>query len=165
MFFTASYPSLLGHLTLVSDGDSLVGLWFNAQRHLNHALLDKSKEQNVPVFEEIKKWLDIYFQGKDPGPLPPVRFYGTEFRKAVWALLTKIPYGQTITYKDLALQIARLNGCARMSAQAIGGAVGHNPIGIIVPCHRVIGSDGSLTGYAGGISLKEALLRLEGALK
>ena len=116
----------------------------------------------VPVFELVKKWLDIYFSGRKPDFMPPVHMIGSEFRRQVWKILREIPYGETITYGALAKRIAEEKGLKRMSAQAVGGAVGHNEISIIIPCHRVVGSDGSLTGYAGGIDKKERLLMLEG---
>ena len=116
-----------------------------------------------PVFDQTQRWLDCYFSGKNPGFTPPLRPEGSPFRQAVWKILLQIPYGETITYKDIAEEIARQQGKQTMSAQAIGGAVGHNPISIIIPCHRVVGSDGSLTGYAGGIPKKVGLLTLEQA--
>ncbi len=119
------------------------------------------EERNVPVFDAVKKWLDIYFSGREPDFMPPVHMIGSEFRQQVWKLLREIPYGETITYGGLAKRLARERGLERMSAQAVGGAVGHNEISIIVPCHRVVGSDGSLTGYAGGIDKKKRLLMLE----
>ena len=118
--------------------------------------------QETPVLEETKRWLDIYFAGREPDFLPPLHLAGSPFRQEVWALLRQIPYGETTTYRALAEAVARKRGLRRMSAQAVGGAVGHNPISIIVPCHRVVGSDGSLTGYAGGLERKVQLLRLEG---
>ena len=115
----------------------------------------------LPVFQCVKRWLDIYFQGEAPDFTPPLRLAGTPFRKVVWEILLTIPYGQTMTYGEIASKIAEQKGIERMSAQAVGNAVGHNPIGIIVPCHRVVGSDGKLTGYAGGMERKKALLALE----
>lgn len=120
-------------------------------------------EQETPVLAEAKRWLDIYFTGKEPDFLPPLHPTGSEFRKAVWEILLQIPYGQTTTYGEIARQLAKKQGLARMSAQAVGGAVGHNEISIIIPCHRVVGTNGSLTGYAGGIHKKEQLLELERA--
>ena len=115
------------------------------------------------MLEETKRWLDIYFAGREPDFLPPLHLAGSPFRQEVWALLRQIPYGETTTYRALAEAVARKRGLRRMSAQAVGGAVGHNPSSIIVPCHRVVGSDGSLTGYAGGIDKKMRLLTLENA--
>lgn len=113
------------------------------------------------VFERTKEWLDIYFSGRDPGFTPPLSARGTVFQETVWEILKKIPYGQVTSYGEIARQIAKMRGLDRMSAQAVGGAVGRNPIAVIVPCHRVVGSDGRLTGYAGGLDKKEALLKLE----
>ena len=120
-------------------------------------------EQETPVLAEAKRWLDIYFTAKEPDFLPPLHPTGSEFRKAVWEILLQLPYGQTTTYGEIARQLAKKQGLARMSAQAVGGAVGHNEISIIIPCHRVVGTNGSLTGYAGGIHKKEQLLELERA--
>ncbi|MGN0733289.1 MAG: methylated-DNA--[protein]-cysteine S-methyltransferase [Emergencia sp.] len=117
----------------------------------------------LPVFEQTRRWLDIYFEGREPDFTPPLHLIGTDFRKEVWDILKQIPYGQTKTYGEIAEELAARRGIRRMSAQAVGGAVGHNNISIIVPCHRVIGADGSLTGYAGGTDIKAELLRLEGA--
>lgn len=122
----------------------------------------KCTEKEIPVFTETKKWLDIYFSGKQPQFFPKLDLRGSDFRIAVWEILLKIPYGQTITYGDIADEIAKKRGIKKMAAQAVGGAVGHNPVAIIVPCHRVVGTNGSLTGYGGGIERKEKLLQLEG---
>lgn len=150
-------------MTLASDGESLIGLWFEGQKYMLGSLKDKPMEpKELPVFDEVRRWLDIYFQGRDPGFLPPIRLTGSEFRQAVSRIMLTIPYGKTMTYGQIAAQLARQQGRDTMSAQAVGGAVGHNPISVIVPCHRVMGSDGSLTGYAGGIDLKARLLDLEG---
>lgn len=118
-------------------------------------------EQETPVLAEAKRWLDVYFSGKVPDFTPPLHPVGSAFRRSVWEILLQIPYGQTITYGEIARQLAEKQGLARMSAQAVGGAVGHNEISIIIPCHRVVGTNGSLTGYAGGISKKEKLLEME----
>ena len=143
-----SYASPVGELLLAADEEGLTGLWLAGQE--------------TPVLEETKRWLDIYFTGREPDFLPPLHPAGSPFRQEVWALLRQIPYGETTTYRALAEAVARKRGLRQMSAQAVGGAVGHNPISIIVPCHRVVGSDGSLTGYAGGLERKVQLLRLEG---
>lgn len=116
----------------------------------------------LTVFEQTRNWLDIYFEGREPDFMPPLHLIGTDFRKEVWKILLQIPYGQTVTYGEIAEELAKSRGIRRMSAQAVGGAVGHNNISIIVPCHRVIGADGSLTGYAGGMEIKARLLWLEG---
>lgn len=162
MQYTAHYASPFGPITLASDGTSLVGLWFDGQKYFADTLEDEHKPKSLPVFEEARRWLDIYFSGKKPGFLPPLAPKATPFRKKVWNILLSIPYGQTMTYGDIAKTIAREQS-SRMSAQAVGGAVGHNPISIIVPCHRVVGANGSLTGYADGIDKKVQLLTLEGA--
>lgn len=126
-------------------------------------LSGEHEEKNLPVFDETKRWLDLYFSSADPGFMPPLRPAGSPFRQKVWDILLQIPRGSLLTYKEIADKIAAKRGLPRMSAQAAGGAVGHNPISILIPCHRVVGSDGSLTGYAGGIEKKIALLKLEGA--
>ena len=156
--YTAHYPSPLGDITLVSDGAALTGLWFDGQKHFAAPLLEAhgSAGGNLSVFDTAKRWLDLYFCGREPGFTPPLALRGTIFRQRVWRELLSIPYGQTTTYGHLARRL-----CCR-SAQAIGGAVGHNPIGLIVPCHRVIGVDGALTGYAAGIGRKARLLQMEG---
>ena len=161
MQYTAHYASPFGPITLASDGTSLVGLWFDGQKYFAATLEDAHRQKSLPVFEEARRWLDIYFSGKEPGFLPPLAPKATPFRKKVWDILLSIPYGQTMTYGEIAKAIAREQS-SRMSAQAVGGAVGHNPISIIVPCHRVVGTNGSLTGYADGIDKKVQLLTLEG---
>ena len=161
MQYTAHYASPFGPITLASDGTSLVGLWFDGQKYFADTLEDAHRQKSLPVFEEARRWLDLYFSGKEPGFLPPLAPKATPFRKKVWDILLSIPYGQTMTYGEIAKAIAREQS-SRMSAQAVGGAVGHNPISIIVPCHRVVGTNGSLTGYADGIDKKVQLLTLEG---
>ena len=161
MQYTAHYASPFGPITLASDGTSLVGLWFDGQKYFADTLEDEHKQKSLPVFEEARRWLDLYFSGKEPSFLPPLAPKATPFRKKVWDILLSIPYGQTMTYGEIAKTIAREQS-SRMSAQAVGGAVGHNPISIIVPCHRVVGTNGSLTGYADGIDKKVQLLTLEG---
>lgn len=162
MQYTSQYTSPLGNITLASNGEALIGVWFDKQKYFASTLKEGSKEMELPVFFQTKQWLDCYFAGKDPGDVPPVHLEGSPFRLSVWKILQEIPYGQVVTYNDIAQKIARQKGLAHMSAQAVGGAVGHNPISILIPCHRVIGSNGSLTGYAGGIAIKEKLLLLEG---
>ena len=162
MQYTYSYSSPLGRILLASDGAALTGLWFEGQKYFAAALDGQHEEKALPVFEQTKNWLDIYFSGKEPDFTPPLAPAGSAFRREVWELLLSIPYGKTVTYAELAAAIANRHGLAHMSAQAIGGAVGHNPISIIIPCHRVVGSGGSLTGYAGGIDRKIRLLSLEG---
>lgn len=157
------YLSPLGPITLASDGDALTGLWFHGQKH--YPDLTGWQEEELPVFAQARAWLDAYFRRQVPGSPPPLRPAGTAFQKEVWAILTAIPYGATRTYAHIAGELARKKGLPRMSARAVGGAVGKNPISLIVPCHRVVGASGSLTGYAGGLDKKRALLELEGALE
>ena len=153
-------PSPVGMLTLSSDGTALTGLWLDGQKYFGAGLPNAVKENDLPVFEQVSAWLDAYF-AKQPLPdLPPLAPRGSDFRQVVWRLLLEIPYGQVTTYGALA-QILRDRGISA-AAQAVGGAVGHNPISILIPCHRVVGADGSLTGYAGGVEKKRFLLALEG---
>ncbi len=146
---------------MASDGKALTGLWFDGQKHFAESLDKNHKEKALPIFKETSKWLDIYFKGKKPAFTPMISTKATEFRERVWEILKKIPYGQTITYGEIAKIIAKQKEINRMSAQAVGNAVGHNPISIIIPCHRVVGVNGSLTGYAAGIDIKKKLLELE----
>ena len=162
MQYLTHYSSPIGNITIASNGTALTGLWFDGQKYFASTLSADYKEENLPVFTEAKRWLDMYFSGIEPDFTPPLCLNGSPFRMAVWQILQSIPYGQTITYGAIAKQLAEKNGKAKMSAQAVGGAVGHNPISIIVPCHRVVGTNGSLTGYAGGINKKITLLKLEG---
>ena len=155
--------SPLGKITMASDGEALTGLWFAGQKYFADTLGKEYEEKPLPVFEEADRWLDIYFSGKAPDFTPPLTMKTTQFRKAVWEILLTIPYGQTMTYGEIADRVARQKGLARMSAQAVGGAVGHNSISLIIPCHRVVGTNGSLTGYAGGVRKKVRLLKLETA--
>ena len=148
---------------LAADGTGLRGLWFDGQKYFARDLSAERIEQNTPALTEAKRWLDIYFAGKEPDFLPPLHPAGSAFRQSVLEILLKTPYGQTITYGDIARQLAARRGLANMSAQAVGGAVGHNEISVIIPCHRVVGANGSLTGYAGGIDKKIKLLELERA--
>lgn len=161
--FIHYWDSPLGRLTLTSDGEALTGLYFEMQKCFDHADYVQGGEKEPPVFASADRWLSIYFGGGKPDFVPPLHLRGTAFRKAVWDILLTIPFGQTMSYKEIAQKIAKQRGIVRMSAQAVGGAVGHNPVSIIVPCHRVIGTDGNLTGYAGGLDIKEKLLMLEGA--
>ena len=163
MQYTTFYESPIGRMLLAADDTGLTGLWFEGQKYFARCLDRESEEKELPVFAEAKRWLDIYFSGKEPDFTPPLHFIGTDFQKEVWEILCAIPYGQTMTYGAIADQLAKKRGLSRMSAQAVGGAVGHNNLSIIVPCHRVVGSDGSLTGYAGGIERKTFLLKLENA--
>lgn len=166
MDYIYHYDSPLGGITSASDGEALTGLWFDGQKYFGSTLSVKSDPQrprnlNLPVFEQTGRWLCAYFSGREPGFTPPLSLKGTPFYRSVWEILLTIPFGQTITYKEIAAKIARQRSLPSMSAQAVGGAVGHNPISLIIPCHRVIGSKGSLTGYAGGIARKEKLLMME----
>ena len=163
MQYTTFYESPIGRMLLAADDAGLTGLWFEGQKYFARCLGRETEEKELPVFAEAKRWLDIYFSGKEPDFTPPLHFTGTDFQKEVWEILCAIPYGQTMTYGAIADQLAKKRGLSRMSAQAVGGAVGHNNLSIIVPCHRVVGSDGSLTGYAGGIERKTFLLNLENA--
>lgn len=165
MQYTTTYQSPLGGITLAADGEALTGLWFEGQKYYALYLDNEHEEKDLPVFQQAKEWLDIYFSGRDPGFTPSMRFTGSGFQNEVWAILAAIPYGKTRTYGDIAQELAQKRGLPRMSAQAVGGAVGKNEISIIVPCHRVVGSNGSLTGYAGGIAKKVELLKLEHAFK
>lgn len=161
MKYTYHYKSPIGSMTMSSDGEALTGLWFDRQKYFGSTLTEESENKKLPVFEETIRWLDCYFRGEVPEFIPELKLEGTEFRRRVWEILLTIPYGQTMTYGEIAKRIAVQKGIVSMSAQAVGGAVGHNPIGIIVPCHRVIGADRSLTGYAGGIEKKIRLLQIE----
>ncbi|MBC8529788.1 methylated-DNA--[protein]-cysteine S-methyltransferase [Christensenellaceae bacterium NSJ-44] len=160
--YIAHAASPLGEITLSSDGEALTGLWFDGQKYFGATLDEGAQARELPVFAQTRRWLEVYFAGREPAFIPPLRPAGSPFRQAVWQVMAQIPYGQTRTYGQLAQIIGRQRGLARFSAQAVGGAVGHNPISILLPCHRVVGADGSLTGYAGGVGRKAALLELEG---
>ena len=157
MVFMQRYASPLGGLLLAADEQGLIGLWFDGARHFAANLPEAREEKRTPILDETARWLDDYFSGGQPDFTPPLHLIGSAFRLRVWARLLEIPYGQTTTYGALAKRL----GGVRMSAQAVGGAVGHNPISIIVPCHRVVGTSGSLTGYAGGLERKVRLLEIE----
>ena len=161
MEYTNEYVSPLGKILLASDGHALTGLWFEGQKYFAAKLDPDHEEKKLPVFARTAEWLALYFDGEKPAFIPPLTLKGTPFQKEVWEILLKIPFGQTTTYAEIAAEIARRRGLASMSAQAVGSAVAHNPISLIIPCHRVVGSDGSLTGYAGGIEKKEWLLAME----
>lgn len=163
MDYTYRYPSPLGNITLASDGTDLIGLWFDGQKYDRSTLASNHREQKLPIFEETCRWLDLYFSGRNPDFTPPIRMRTTEFRRSVWEILLTIPYGKTMTYGEIAKRLASQQSLSHMSAQAVGGAVGHNAISLIIPCHRVIGANGSLTGYAGGMEKKRKLLESERA--
>ncbi len=165
MTYLGRYESPLGVFGLEADEVGLRKLSFTDYEILGEDTIMKEEERELKVFEEVRNWLDIYFSGKEPDFMPKLSLHGSEFQLAVWEYLRKIPYGQVVTYGDIAKEIAEKRGIEKMSAQAVGGAVGRNPIGILVPCHRVIGKNGSLTGFGGGLWRKEALLRLEGYLE
>lgn len=165
MYYSTTYLSPVGTMTLACDGRNLAGLWIEGQKYHGESISGTmTEDNNLPIFAAAKKWLDRYFAGKKPAiselSLAPA---GGAFRQGVWSILCEIPYGEVITYGDIARKMAVKMNKASMSSQAVGGAVGHNPISVIIPCHRVVGSNGSLTGYAGGIGIKVKLLELEGA--
>lgn len=153
----------LGPVTVMSDGLSLMGLWFTDQKYYGSTLPKLTVISDRPIFTRVQMWLDAYFAGDQPAIDFPVRPQGTPFRQAVWQQLREIPYGTVLTYGQLATQLSGQLGHF-VGGQAIGGAVGHNPISLVIPCHRVVASDGALTGYAGGLDRKRALLQLEGSL-
>ncbi len=164
MHHVTNYQSPVGLLTIASHDGKLVGLWMRGQKYFGAIVTeDLVEKDDEPILQETKRWLDAYFAGDKPAPGDvPLAPHGGEFRQTVWNILCAIPYGEVITYGDIAKELAARMGKPSMSCQAVGGAVGHNPISIIIPCHRVVGANGSLTGYAGGLSAKSALLALEG---
>ena len=163
MIYTAAYASPLGDMLLAQKDGALVGLWFEGQKYYGAAISEAVPKDDDKTSVKVKRWLDRYFAGQKPDAaelaLAPA---GSDFRQAVWDILCEIPYGKTISYGGIAETLAKRKGLARVSARAVGGAVSHNPISIVIPCHRVVGSDGSLTGYAGGIDKKIKLLASEG---
>ncbi len=172
--YTCQYESPLGTITIACDDEAIIGLWFNGQRHFGNILPSETVELGEnelctlkvggkanELLEEARRWLDVYFSGQEPDFLPPLRYDSTPFRKAVCDIMLTIQYGKTMTYGEIADIIAAERGIEKMSAQAVGGAVGHNPISLMIPCHRVVGTNGSLTGYGGGIDRKVKLLELE----
>lgn len=163
MIYTQHYESPLGGILLAADETGLTGLWFDGEKYYADNLAAEHEARDTQALGAAKRWLDVYFAGKEPDFLPPLHPIGSAFRQEVWQLLLEIPYGQTTTYGALARRLAERRGLRHMSAQAVGGAVGHNEISILIPCHRVAGTSGSLTGYAGGIDKKLSLLRLEQA--
>lgn len=163
MYYSTKYISPIGRITMASDGRNLIGLWIDGQKYdAGTVSAEMTDSDDLPVFKNAKRWLDRYFMGERPSiselPLHPI---GGAFRQGVWEILCEIPYGEVTTYGAIAKKMAARMGKERMSSQAVGGAVGHNPISIIIPCHRVVGTNGSLTGYGGGIDLKVKLLEHE----
>lgn len=154
-------PTGYSNMFMSSDGTFLTGLWFEGSKDaLKHS--NDFEEKNLPIFDETKKWLDLYFDGKEPQFIPKYKINNlTPFRKQGIDIMTRIPYGKLVSYNDIAKEISKVNGIKKMSAQAVGGAVGWNPICLIIPCHRVVGSNGNLTGYGGGIQNKIKLLEFE----
>ena len=161
MEYTHHYNSPLGNILIASEGRFITGLWFEGQKYFAGTLEQDHEEWDLPVFEETDRWLDIYFSGSAPDFTPPLLMKTTPFRRTVWEILLQIPFGHTMTYGEIAEKTAVKRGSKTMSTQAVGGAAGHNAILLIIPCHRVIGADGSLTGYAGGIERKRKLLEME----
>lgn len=173
MLYKKIYKSLVGKILIIFDEENLLGLYLESQKEFENKLKDKESrlielkasdnfdEKKYKKLKATEDWLDKYFAGKEPGFLPPIKVSGSEFRKDVWEVLLKIPYGKTWTYKEVGKELLRSGKYERVSNQAVGGAVGHNPISLIIPCHRIIGSDGSLRGYAGGLDVKRKLLELE----
>jgi methylated-DNA-[protein]-cysteine S-methyltransferase len=162
MEYICRIKSPVGILTVASNGQNVSGLWIEGQKYFAGTLEKDIAEQDLPIFRNVREWLDIYFSGREPGFMPPLMPRGSPFQKMIWNDLCKIPYGQTTSYGELAKQYERENKGKNTSARAVGGAVGRNPVSILIPCHRVIGKNGSLTGYAGGIDIKIKLLQLEG---
>lgn len=161
MEYTHHYNSPLGGITLASDGNKLTGLWFDGQKYFGYTLSKINEPKELPVFAQADKWLNIYFSGKEPDFTPPLSMITTPFRKTVWEIMLTIPFGKTMTYGEIAEKIAKKRGIPKMSARAVGSAVAHNPISLIIPCHRVVGTNGNLTGYSGGIDKKQKLLAME----
>ena len=162
MQYTSEYQSPIGKILLAADEMGLTGLWLENEKYYALGLDTEHEEKETAILKKAKRWLDIYFSGKKPDFTPSIHMIGTEFQKEVWEILLRIPYGQTVTYGEIAKEHAERRGIPKMSAQAVGGAVGRNKLSIIIPCHRVVGTNGSLTGYAGGINKKIMLLELEG---
>jgi methylated-DNA-[protein]-cysteine S-methyltransferase len=162
MTYTCTVETPLGAMTAAAGNEALIGLWFIGQKYYPATLTRWICEPDHPVFTALRRQLSRYFSGREGGHELQLAPQGSPFQKAVWDALAKIPFGQTVTYGEIAKEIARARGLSSMSAQAVGGAVGHNPLTILIPCHRVVGFNGRLTGYAGGLDKKEALLRLEG---
>lgn len=165
MHYTSIYQSPVGEILLAADDIGVVGVWFKNEKYYAYCLDKENESRETPIIQELKQWLDVYFSGKKPDFEPPIHMIGTSFQIEVWTILHQISYGTTTTYNEIAKQIAKNRGLERMSAQAVGTAVGRNNINLIVPCHRVVGTNNSLAGYAGGIDKKIKFLKLEGAYK
>lgn len=163
MQYTAHCPTPLGEILLACDEAGLTGLWFSGAKYYGLGLPPEHEHRETPVFQETRRWLELYFSGREPDFTPPLHMSGTPFQCAVWELLQEIPYSKTTTYGQLSRLVAARLNVGHLSARAVGGAVGRNKISILIPCHRVLGSNGSLTGYAGGIDKKIRLLEYEGA--
>ncbi|GHT35247.1 methylated-DNA--protein-cysteine methyltransferase [Bacteroidia bacterium] len=161
MEYISKIESPVGILTVSSDGENISGLWMEGQKYFARTLEKDAVEQNLPVFESVRQWLDCYFSGREPDFMPLLKPKGSPFQQSIWNILCEIPYGKTVSYGEIAKQYNAQNKEKQTSARAVGGAVGHNPISIIIPCHRVVGANGNLTGYAGGIDKKILLLQIE----
>lgn len=162
MQYTTHYQSPLGDLLLAADDEGLTGIWFEGSANYADGLELQYEENETPILKKAREWLDVYFSGREPDFLPPIHMTGTPFQLSVWEILQKIPYGKTMTYKEIAEKIAQKEGHPS-SAQAVGGALARNRWLVLILCHRVVGTDGSLTGYAGGMDRKVELLKLEKA--
>ena len=160
MVYTTEYASPLGPITLTCDGEAIIGLWFNGQRYFGNILPEQTEKKEHPLFADAKRWLDVYFSGREPDFLPPLRYDSTPFRRLICDMMVNVVARRA---RQIAAEAAKRLGAEKMSAQAVGGAVGHNPISLMIPCHRVVGTSGSLTGYGGGIARKVKLLELEHA--
>ncbi|MBR8465473.1 methylated-DNA--[protein]-cysteine S-methyltransferase [Campylobacter sp. faydin G-140] len=165
VLYTSTYSSPLGEILLTSDNIGLTGLWINDNKFYTQNSTNEYRSKQTQEIVSAKRWLDVYFDGKVPSFTPPLHMTGSDFSLSVWQILLSIPYGKTTTYGEIARQIAKNRGISKMSAQAVGGAVGRNSIAIIIPCHRVIGTDGTLVGYTGGLDIKKRLLKLENSDK
>lgn len=164
MEYTHHYDSPIGGITVASNGTQITGLWFDNQKYFAYSLDENNKPADLGIFDLSDKWLDIYFSGNAPDFDLPILIKGTPFRKMICSIMREIPFGKTVTYGEIAQIAAQKTGKKAMSSRAVGVAVGHNPISIIIPCHRVIGANGKLTGYAGGLDKKIELLKLEKAI-
>lgn len=155
MYYSTRYPSPIGEMLIVSDGDAICGAFFCGQKHFP-SFENLVQKDDLAIFDDVAEWFDDYFSGLNPKIDFKLNPQGSEFRMKVWKILSEIPYGETLTYGEIASRIS-----STMSAQAVGGAVGYNPLAILIPCHRVLGANGKLTGYAGGLDRKVKLLKME----